>query len=71
MNAILNSNETLKLKDTTIYTTLYPCNECTKLIIQSGIKKVIYLENKYPDKDSFIASANMLKKCGIIVEKFN
>ena len=70
MNAILNSNETLKLKDTTIYTTLYPCNECTKLIIQSGIKKVIYLENKYPDKDSFIASANMLKECGIIVEQF-
>ena len=70
MNAIKKSNQILNLKDTTIYTTLYPCNECTKLIIQSGIKKVIYLQNKYPNKDSFVASSNMLKQCGIIVEKY-
>ena len=45
MNAILNSNSILNLKNSTIYTTLYPCNDCSKLIIQSGIKKVIYLED--------------------------
>ena len=37
------------LKDTIIYTTLYPCNECAKLIVQSGIKKVIYLEAEAAD----------------------
>ena len=69
MNAILNSNNISNLKDTTIYTTLYPCNDCTKLIIQSGIKKVIYLENKYPDVDSFVASKKMLEECGIGIQQ--
>ena len=40
LNAILNSTQSVK--DSTIYVTLYPCNECAKAIIQSGIKKVIY-----------------------------
>lgn len=70
MNAILNSNHILNLKNTTIYTTLFPCNECTKLIIQSGIKKVIYLEHKYPDVDCFKASEKMLLECGIKLYKF-
>ena len=42
-NAILNSSSSLK--DTTAYVTLFPCNECAKLMIQAGIKKVFYLEN--------------------------
>lgn len=70
MNAILNSNHILNLKDTTIYTTLFPCNECTKLIIQSGIKKVVYLQHKYPKVDSFKASKQMLNTCGIKLLKF-
>lgn len=47
LNAILNSNH--NLKGATCYVTLFPCNECAKAIIQSGIKKVIYLEDKYVD----------------------
>lgn len=70
MNAIFNSNQILNLKDTIIYTTLYPCNECAKLIVQSGIKKVIYLENKYADKPSFIASKRILESCNIEVIQF-
>jgi dCMP deaminase len=70
MNAIFNSNQILNLRDTIIYTTLHPCNECAKLIVQSGIKKVIYLEHKYKDHQSFIASMRILDECGIEVEQF-
>ena len=70
MNAIFNSNQILNLKDTIIYTTLYPCNECAKLITQSGIKKVIYLGNKYANKPSFIASKRILESCNIEVIQF-
>lgn len=41
LNAILNSPA--PLKDTTIYVTFFPCNECAKAIAQAGIKKVVYL----------------------------
>ena len=43
MNAILNKNQS-DLQGATIYTSLYPCNECAKLIIQSGIKRVVYAQ---------------------------
>ena len=43
-NAILNS--TSSIKDSTLYVTLFPCRECAKLIIQSGIKKIVYLDYK-------------------------
>ena len=62
-NAILNS--TSSLKGSTLYVTLFPCNECTKLIIQSGIKHIVYLNNKYKDTDSIIASRKMLDAAGI------
>jgi dCMP deaminase len=62
-NAILNS--TSSLKGSTLYVTLFPCNECTKLIIQSGIKHIVYLNNKYKDTDSIVASRRMLDAAGI------
>ena len=58
MNAIMNKYET-DLNECKIYTTLFPCNECSKLIIQAGITKVIYLHDK--DKPEFKASKDMLK----------
>lgn len=58
LNAILNSNQQ-SLKDCTAYVTLHPCNECAKAIIQSGIKEVVYYENKYPDAENTKA-AHML-----------
>ena len=48
MNAILNNNSS-DVKGCSIYTALFPCNECTKLIIQSGITEVVYLSDKYHD----------------------
>lgn len=63
LNAI--SNATISVRDSTIYVTLFPCNECTKLIIQNGIKKVVYLEDKYANTDGVKASKLMLQKAGV------
>ncbi len=62
-NAILNA--TVPLDDGTLYVTLFPCNDCAKLIIQSGIKQVVYLEDKYHEKESFIASRRMFESAGV------
>ncbi len=59
LNAILNAT-TQNLKGCTIYVALFPCNECAKSIIQSGIKKVVYLSDKYMDVPAFIASRKIL-----------
>ena len=62
-NAILNSNSSLE--DCTLYVTLFPCNECAKLIIQSGIKEIVYASDKYANTDIFIASRKMLESAGV------
>ncbi len=64
LNAILNSNH--NLKGSTVYVTLFPCNECTKAIIQSGIKKIVYLSDKYHDTDAEVAARKMLDMAGIV-----
>ena len=48
-----------------IYVDLFPCNECAKKIIQSGIKEVIYLSDKYADTDATKASKLMFDTCGV------
>lgn len=69
LNAILNSSM-MGVSGATLYVTLFPCNECAKAIIQCGIKKVVYLENKYADTESVKASIFMLEKCGVDVEEY-
>lgn len=64
LNAILN-NRSGSLENCTAYVTLFPCNECAKAIIQSGIKKIIYLSDKYADTDSTKASKKMLDSAGV------
>ena len=64
LNAILN-NIGMDLRGCKIYTALFPCNECTKAIIQSGIAEVIYLSDKYAGSDTAKASRLMLDKAGI------
>ncbi len=64
LNAILNYNGG-PLKGARIYTTLFPCNECTKSIIQKGITEVIYLSDKYADTDSVKASKRMMNSAGV------
>jgi len=62
-NAILNS--TKNLKGCSMYVAMFPCNECAKLIIQSGIKKIIYLNDKYAETDAVKASKIMCNQAGI------
>lgn len=69
LNAILNSNIP-SLAGSTLYVTLFPCNECAKAIIQCGIKRVVYMDNKYADTDGVRASAIMFRKCGITAEQY-
>lgn len=69
MNAILNKNST-DVKGCTIYVALFPCNECAKIIIQSGISKVVYLSDKYKDTKQVIASKMMFDATGVTFEQF-
>ena len=62
-NAILNS--TSDLTGATLYVTLFPCNECAKLIIQSGIREIVYVSDKYKDTEASIASRRMLEAAGV------
>ncbi len=64
LNAILNSPYST-LKGSRVYVTLFPCNECAKAIIQSGIKEIIYLSDKYHDTDSSVASRTLLSAAGV------
>lgn len=68
-NAILNATQ--NLKGSTIYVTLFPCHECTKLIIQSGISEIIYESNKYQDGKEHQAAIRMLKSSGVKYRQIN
>jgi len=64
LNAILNKNAA-SVKDCTIYVALFPCNECAKVVVQSGIKTVIYYSDKYHDTPEVTASRKMFDMAGI------
>jgi dCMP deaminase len=67
-NAIYNANgDTEGCK---LYTGLFPCNECTKAMIQNGIKEVVYGSDKYHDTPSMIASRRMLDAAGITYRQY-
>ena len=64
LNAILNASGR-DLRGARIYVALFPCNECAKAIIQSGIKEVVYLSDKYADTPLTQASKLMLRTAGV------
>ena len=68
LNAILNSPRSVS--GCTIYVSLFPCNECAKAIIQSGIKEIIYDCDKYEHTPSVIASKRMLTASGVAFRKY-
>jgi dCMP deaminase len=70
LNAILN-NIGFNLADCTIYVPLFPCNECSKAIIQSGIREVVYISDKYAETDSVRASKRMMDSAGVIYRCLN
>lgn len=70
-NAILNYHGSRRdLVGATIYIDLFPCNECSKEIIQAGIKEVVYLSDKYANNDDVIASKRLLDTCGVNYRQF-
>ena len=70
LNAILNARNGSSLANCTVYVTLFPCNECTKALIQVGIKEVVYLDDKYGDTVGVQASKKMLSLAGIKYRQF-
>lgn len=69
-NAILNFKGSRRdLENAVIYVDLFPCNECAKEIIQSGIKEVVYLSDKYADTEGTMASKRMLDECNVKYRK--
>ena len=72
LNAILNFRGNRKdFEDSKLYVALFPCNECSKAIIQAGIKEVIYLSDKYKDQDNFKASKRLFDECGVSYRKLD
>lgn len=69
LNAILNA-DIGSLRGATVYVTLFPCNECAKAIIQTGIAEIVYLDDKYHDTDSTVASRRMLEMTGIRCRRY-
>lgn len=64
LNAILNYSGT-NLKGSKVYVTLFPCNECAKALIQSGVAEIIYYSDKYSDSFSTLAAKRMFESAGI------
>ncbi|XP_073654727.1 deoxycytidylate deaminase isoform X3 [Tursiops truncatus] len=69
LNAIMNKNSA-DVKGCTMYVALFPCNECAKLIIQAGIKEVIFMSDKYHDSNETRAARLMLEMAGVSFRKF-
>ena len=69
LNAIMNKNSA-DVKGCTMYVALFPCNECAKAIIQSGIKTICYDSDKYAMTPSTIASKRMLDAAGVKYYKY-
>lgn len=70
LNAILNYRGG-SLEGAKLYVTLFPCNECAKAVIQSGITTIVYDSDKYADTPSVIASKRMLDAAGVRYYKYN
>ena len=70
LNAILNFRGG-SLEGAKLYVSLFPCNECAKAIIQSGIKEVIYDSNKYEGTAAVMASMKMFDSAGVNYHKYH
>lgn len=70
LNAIINSN-VYDMTGASLYVSLFPCNECAKIIVQKKIKEVIYLSDKYHDVDAYIASRKIFEAANIRVRKYD
>ncbi len=65
MNAITNATNKPDLDGATMYVSLFPCNECAKLIVQVGIAEVVFLSDRYAADPVFIASRKIFNMAGV------
>jgi len=65
LNAVLNTGGN-NLAGCRVYVALFPCNECTKALIQAGITEVVYLSDKYAHTDAVKASKRMMDSAGVV-----
>lgn len=68
-NAVYNANN--PVKGSKIYCTMFPCNECSKTLIQTGVTEIVYELDKYPDQPAFIAARRMLEAAGIECRQYS
>ena len=68
LNAILNASGR-DLRGSKLYVALFPCNECAKAIIQSGLREIVYLSDKYAQTEDTIASKRMLASAGVSLRR--
>jgi len=66
-NALLNT--VAESRGCELFVTLHPCNECAKLMIQGGVKRVTYLSDKHREAEAFIAARKLLEVTGVVVRK--
>lgn len=69
VNAILNKCSA-NVRGATLYVALFPCNECSKVIIQSGIREVVYLKDTYHDSEACRASRIMFRMAGVKLRQY-
>ncbi len=69
VNAIVNAKGR-SMKGCSIYVALFPCNECAKIIIQSGITEVVYADDKYDGTDSNVAAKKLFELAGVRLRKY-
>jgi len=69
-NAIMNSNRN-DLGGSTLYITLFPCNECAKMVVQAGISRIFYLNDHYHDRDFTVAARKIFDLAGVEYIEFN
>ena len=65
MNAITNASNKSDLEGASLYVSLFPCNECAKLIVQVGIKEVVFLSDKYNGNPVFVAARKIFEMAGV------
>ena len=71
LNAVVNYGGAIKdFKNSTLYVTMFPCNECAKLLAQLNIKRVYYLQDKYHEAPIYEVSRKILDECGIAYIEF-
>jgi dCMP deaminase len=67
-NAVYNTNG--DTQDAKLYTSLFPCNECAKTIIQKGIKEIIFENDKYHNEPQFIAARRLFDAAGVVYRPY-